>query len=179
MASLRDQTNEGTLKVTPPSLVLRRGRPSRAGRRDTTARGAREQHGARDTNFSIKPKQRSLIAGSSRRSFAPIHHTSKGAASGVGWRSNRLSRGEFSRGCHLMNEQRATTRSLKYRTMIERLWASETSIRNKIYASSVPPLFLTCRPNPTALLTGDDGSRKSTRSRAYGQGSEPVFSRVY
>jgi hypothetical protein len=36
----------------------------------------------------VKSKQRSLIAGSSRRFFAPIHHASKGATSGIGWRSH-------------------------------------------------------------------------------------------
>jgi hypothetical protein len=82
------RTNVGTLKGTRLRLFLRRRRPSRSGRRDTTARGAREQKwSARDPISALNRSKRSLIAGSSRRVFAPIHHASKGAASSIGWRS--------------------------------------------------------------------------------------------
>jgi len=58
-ASLRDQNHRRHPKGNPPSPALRRRRPSRSGRRDTTARGAREQNrGARDTRFSTQPKQK-------------------------------------------------------------------------------------------------------------------------
>lgn len=49
---------------------------------------SRAKNGARETRISAcKRSQRSVIAGSSRREFAPIHHASTGTASGIGWRS--------------------------------------------------------------------------------------------
>jgi hypothetical protein len=81
------RTNEGTLKGTRHRLFFAADGPPALGAGTPRHAALASKIGARATRISASNRgKRSLIAGSSRRYFPPIHHASKEAANGIGWR---------------------------------------------------------------------------------------------
>jgi hypothetical protein len=82
------RTNEGTLKGTRLRLFFAADGPPADDAGTLRHAALASRNGARATRIPASNRsKRSLIAGSSRRVFALIHHASKGVTSGFGWRS--------------------------------------------------------------------------------------------